>query len=263
MEWIAGLVAVVASLGGGVGYAVDQAALNFLRSQLDEADVLEVRVESQPNYRLLDGQIDRILVAGRGLQRDPFPRIEVLEVETDPVALNLGSLSGGQVTLAQPLQAALRLSITSADLNAALSAPELLAQFQNIEADLPLLGSPDGQPQRFNLRDPEIVFLPDQRIQLSAQLIQLLPSGEAPAVEVTFTAGIEVDDGQALRLRQPEFTIGSVPVPQEIAGAFLGGLNEIINLADLESQGLLVRILQLNVTPDNLELVGFVRLESL
>jgi len=263
MEWIAGLIALVAALGGGVGYIVDQAAQNFLRDQLDQAEILEVRVESQPNYRLLEGKIDRILIAGRGLERDPFPRIALLEVETDPVAVDMGSLSNGEVQLAQPLQAALRIQITPADLNAALQAPALLEQFQNIEADIPLLGSPDGQPQRFNLRDPQIQFLPEQRIQLSAQLEQILPSGVAPTVAVTFTAGVAIDQGQTIRLLQPEFTIGAVPVPSEISNAFLGGLNEVFNLADLEKEGLLVRILQFSLSPEVLDLVGFVRLETL
>jgi len=261
MEWIAGLVAVVASLGGGVGYVVDKAAQTFLRDQLDQAEVLEVRVESQPNYRLLEGKIDRILVAGRGLERDPFPRIALLEVETDPVAVNVASLSQGAVQLSQPLQAALRIQITLADLNAALQSPALLSQFQNIEADIPLLGN--GQPQRINLRDPQIQFLPDQRIQLSAQLEQIMPSGVAPSVEVTFTAAVEIDQGQFVRLLQPEFTIGSVPVPSEISNAFLGGLNEVFNLADLETEGVLVRILKFSLSPEAVDLVGFVRLETL
>ncbi|MEN9205745.1 MAG: DUF2993 domain-containing protein [Thermostichales cyanobacterium SZTDM-1c_bins_54] len=263
MEWIAGLVALVASLGGGVSYLVDQAAQNFLRSQLDQVEVLEVRVESQPNYRLLEGNIDRILVAGRGLERDPFPRIALLEVETDPIRFDPGSLNGGRVALSQPLQAALRIQVTKEDLNAALQAPQLLKQFQNIEADIPLLGSPDGQPQRINLRDPQIQFLPEQRIQLSAQLEQILPGGVAPSVEVVFTAGVAIDQGKTVRLVQPQFTIGSVPVPSEITNAFLGGLNEVFDLETLEEDGIVVRILRFSLTPETVDLVGFVRVESL
>jgi len=88
MEILATLVALLAALGAGAGYWAEQAARQMLLTQLDKAEVLEVRIQSQPNYRLLNGQAERLLVAGRGLYRAPFPRLELLELETDPVAID-------------------------------------------------------------------------------------------------------------------------------------------------------------------------------
>ncbi|MEM9567301.1 MAG: DUF2993 domain-containing protein, partial [Cyanobacteria bacterium P01_E01_bin.34] len=125
MEILAGLLALLAGLTGGAGFAIDRVARNELLEQLDEADVLEVRVQSAPNLKLAAGRIDRLLLAGRGLEIAPYPRIELLELETDPV--NVG-FDDGDLVLESPLRAALRFALTEDDLNASLQSPQVLEQ---------------------------------------------------------------------------------------------------------------------------------------
>jgi hypothetical protein len=156
--------------------------------------------------------------------------------------------------------------ITTEDLNAALQAPEILHQFQNIKADLPL-GAVPNQQQVFDLNNPRAELLPEGRIQLSAQLTQraadTTPSSSSETLDIVFSSGLQVENGQRLRLDNPEFTLGSVRVPDEIANAFLGGLNETLSLNDLEDKGITARVLKLAITPASLEVVGFIRIESL
>lgn len=78
-----------------------------------------------------------------------------------------------------------------------------------------------------------------------------------------FNAGIQVEEGRRLQLQDPEFVIGSVRVPDEISAAFLGGLNEVFDLQELEDLGLLVRVLSLEIGSDQVQVIGFVRVESL
>ncbi len=287
MEIVAGLIALIAGLGNGAGYLVDDSARQFLLDQVDQAEVLEVRIQSVPNYRLLNGEIDRILVAGRGLRLQPFPRIAVLELETDPFQLDPDLLQGEGIDLLQPLQAAVRVVVTEADLNQALQSPEILSQFQDLEADLPI-GRPDRGPTLIDLRQPQIHFLPDNRIELSAQLVEKpdpaaqesatdsnaesnaesndpgapVTSTPEQVTDVTFSAGLVVENGATLRLDEPQFTVGEVPVPREISGAFLGGLNQTFSLSELERQGIILRVLKLQLDEATLELIGFVRVES-
>ncbi len=261
MEILAVLLGLLVGLGGGAGYLADQSARQLLLDQLDGAEVLEVRIQSQPNYRLLNGQADRLLIAGRGLYRAPFPRVEVLELETDALAINPSSFQGEPLRLDRPLQAAVRIVIRAEDLNAALNSPEILSQFQNIEADLPFGGRRE-EPNRFDLRQPRIDLLDPNRIQLSAILVER--NGEMEqSIDVVFNAGIRVEGGQSLQLQDPEFVIASVRVPDEISEAFLGGLNEVFNLQELEDLGILLRVLSLEVGSDQLEVIGFVRVETL
>jgi hypothetical protein len=266
VDFLIGLLGLVASVAGGAGYFVDHSARQLLLQELDRAEVLEVRIQSTPNYRLLNGEADRLLVAGRGLYRKPFPRVDVLELETDPLQIDPGLLRGEPLELQSPLQAAVRVVITTEDLNAALQAPEILHQFQNIKADLPL-GAVPNQQQVFDLNNPRAELLPEGRIQLSAQLTQraadTTPSSSSETLDIVFSSGLQVENGQRLRLDNPEFTLGSVRVPDEIANAFLGGLNETLSLNDLEDKGITARVLKLAITPASLEVVGFIRIESL
>ena len=262
MDVVVSLLALIAGLGGGAGYLVDRTAQQLLLDQLDQAEVLEVRVESTPNYRLIQGEADRILVAGRGLHLDPYPRVEVLELETDPISIPPSSFQGGSLQLEQPIQAAVRVVITELDLNTALQAPEILGQFQDIQADLPF-ASPQNAGAVVDLRDPAIEFMGNNRIQLSALLVERMPDGQEDTVALVFSAELAVENSQRLRLVSPEFIVDSVRVPDEISGAFLGGLNEVLDLRELDEQGIVVRVLQFAVTPETLEVVGFVRVESL
>ena len=259
VEIIAGLLALLAGLGGTGGYWANQTARQLLLDQLDQAEVLEVRVESIPNTQILAGQADRVLIAARGLHRQPFPRVDVFELETDPIFVDLGSL-----TLNQPLQAAARIAIRVDDLNQALQDPEILAQFEDIEADLPFASRSEGEGSLFDLREPEVAFLPEQQVRLSAVLVEKTPAGEdLDQLEIEFISGIAVESGQTLRLVDPEFIVGSVPVPREIAGAFLGGLTEVLDLRVLAEQGITLRVLQLELNPEQLQVIAFVRIDRL
>jgi hypothetical protein len=256
MDIVAVLLALVTGLGGAAGFVVDQTARQFLLDYLDHAEVLEVRVESVPNYRLLKGEAERIRVAGRGLALEPFPRIAILELETDPIAVNPSAQPLPE--LKRPIQAAIRVVIREEDLNTALNTPEMLSQFQGIRADLPL-----GAEQTNGLVDlkaPKVNFLPENRLQLSAVLA---PQNQPDSVDITFTAGLDLEKGRSLRLDSPEFTFGSVRVPDEISQAFLGGLQGVFDLSELDQQGFIVRILKLEVSDDQLEVIGFVRIDSL
>ena len=269
MEILAVLLGLLAGLGGGAGYLADQTARQLLLDQLDRAEILEVRIQSQPNYRLLNGQADRLLIAGRGLYRAPFPRIELLELETDPVAIDPSFFQGAPLRLTRPLQAAVRVVVREEDLNAALNMPEVLRQFQDLRADLPF-GGAGREARRFDLRQPRVEFLDPSRIQLSALLVEKDGGTEQKdsvpltrAVEVVFNTGIRVEEGRSLKLENPEFVIGSVRVPDEISAAFLGGLNEVLDLQELEEIGILMRVLSLEIEPDQLQVIGFVRMEGL
>lgn len=53
------------------------------------ADTLEVRVDNAPNYQILLGNVDRIRVAGRGVYVLEFLRIDEVDIETDPISIDL------------------------------------------------------------------------------------------------------------------------------------------------------------------------------
>lgn len=262
MEILAGLLALLAGLTGGAGFAVDRVARNQLLEQLDDADVLEVRVQSAPNLKLVAGRIDRLLLAGRGLEIEPYPRIELLELETDPV--NVG-LDDGDLVLESPLRAALRFSVTEDDVNVSLQSPGVLEQFQGIEANLPVLGDRDG-PEVFDLENPAVEFLGGDRLRLQARLVLQDESGnsdEEQALDIDFVTRVVVEDGQRLLLTEPEMSLNGQPFPPEIADAFAGGISRSLDVSEFDDRDIFVRLLDLEISEEAFSAVGILKLDSL
>lgn len=266
MEIIAGLLAILAGLGGSAGLLADRLARNAFMEQLDRAEILEVRIQSVPNAMFLGGRIDRILLAGRGLEVTPYPRIQLLELESEPLQVGLNN---GTLELNSPLQVALRLELTETDLNASLQSPEVLEDFKDIEANVPVFGDRDG-PEVFDLENPTVELLGQNRLQLKARLV-LQSKGDAEedaeldeqALDIDFTTSIIVEEGQRVLLKEPAMMLNDAEVPEEIADAFAGGIGRVLDAALLEDRGILVRLLDLKISEDAISAVGWVQLESL
>jgi LmeA-like phospholipid-binding len=164
MPWLASVVALLATLGNLGGYSLEQIAKDLLLKQVDHADRLEVRVVSRPNYQLVNGEVERVQLAARGVVRQPF-RVAVAEMETDPVSLNF---SGAKVGLKKPLQAAVHLELTEEDLNKTLNSPEVIKEFQNLRAEIPGVLGGSGQVQRITFSEPKI-SLQEGIVEVQAQ----------------------------------------------------------------------------------------------
>lgn len=259
MDILVGILALFVAIAGGGGFAIDSVVRDLVRAQLVRADRLEVRVEAIPNYKLARGDIDRLRIAGRGLALKSPVRIARLDIETDAIALDLGSL-GKTPRLRRPLAAAVNVELSEADLNAALNTPEILTTLQSIRAELPGSLGGSGQPEVLSLAAPRITLLANNEVILQSQV---RVEGKSETLLVSFRSGLAVDDGVRLRLVKPTFTLNDVPVPPEIADIFLSGLNQIVDLDTLATQGIVARILKLEVVPGEMRLVAFARVDQI
>lgn len=114
METLAIILTSLLGLGGGFGILVNQAVEGAIRQQVPRIEELAVRVDSSPNYQILQGKIDRVRLASRGVYFFPFLRVDVLELETDRVNINLGN---NQVKLLEPLRAVVKVVLREEDIN--------------------------------------------------------------------------------------------------------------------------------------------------
>lgn len=199
------------------------------------------------------------MLAGRGLQIEPYPRVEVLEIETDPVQLELDD---GELQLRSPLRAALRFEVTEADLNAALRSSEVLEKFQDIEAQLPVFGNGDD-PEVFDLENPSVELLGQNRLRLNARLVVENNDGADGILEVEFTSRVLLEAEQRVVLVEPKMTLNEESVPEEIADAFASGISRALDVSDLAERNIVIRLLDLKVSDDVLSAVGFIQLETL
>ncbi len=264
MELIAILLSGITALFSLGGVVVDKNVETALRSQLNRVEQLQVRTDNAPNYQIINGKIDRLRIAGRGLWVTSDLRIDTLEVETDPMAVDLKALQAdGQTpkasSLQQPIQAGVKLKFSEEDLNNYLKSPEAIARLQKITTST-LGGAAAGSLQKdYQIVNPQIRFLGNNRLGINANLQDA--SGEKLAINLE--TGVSVSGGRKFQLVDPTAVVGGTPVPPFLLAGLTSGLSERLNVDMLEQRGVTARILEFKVNPGQLELAAFVRLSGI
>ncbi len=264
MELIAILLSGITALFSLGGVVVDKNVETALRSQFDRVEQLQVRTDNAPNYQIINGKIDKVRIAGRGLWFTKDLRIDALEVETDPIAVDLQAIQAdGQTprasSLKQPIQAGVKLKFNEEDLNNYLKSPDAIARLQKITTST-LGGAAAGSLNKdYQIVNPQVRFLGNNRLGIKAELQDT--SGEKLAVNLE--TGIGIIGGRKFQLVDPTAIVGGTPVPPFLLAGLTAGLSERLNVDMLEQRGLTARVLQFKVSPGQLELAAFVQISGI
>jgi hypothetical protein len=257
MEFLTILLSALIGVISPAGLIVDSIAENAIRDQFCAVEELAVRVDNAPSHQLLQGRVDRVRIAGRGFFPLEAIRIAALEVETDAIDVDLGSLQAGELELEQPLQAGVRLVLTQADLNRALQAPRIRELLNDLNfGSLVALNSDPSQT--YEVVDPQIDLLDNQRIRIQA-VLQAQQTEEQLAI--VLESGLAVQSGQRILFIDPIVTVNQEAFPTQLIEQLAAGISRQYDLSNFQEDGITARILELELTPDQLQLAAFVRLE--
>jgi len=251
---ISGLLAIVSP----TGLVIDQVIEDNLRSQINEAEQLEVRVNNTPSYRVLQGKLGKIQIAGRGIWLTPDIRVEALELETDPVNLDLPTLRQGnqgsiRATLKQPLQAGVHLVLTESNLNQALLSPLVALQLQQIGDNI-LAGS--GISYKF--LNPRVDFLGNNQLYFYIEVQE----GNTKPLPVKIELELRIASGGDLELTNPVVFFQDEALPPQLVEKLVQGLSSQFNIRTLEGAGITARLLQLDIDRGKLDVAAFIRVEE-
>ena len=213
-----------------------------MQSQFTKVEQLQVRVDNSPSHQLLQGKVQKVRIAGRGLQLKQLNiRLAVLELETDPIDLDIPSLRRGSLKLEQPLQAGIRLVFVD--------------KLQNLGSNI--LQTHSRQQQRLQAVNPRVEFLPNLlRLQVEPT------EAKAPPLAITVEMGLNIIAGQHIQIVDPVVYVNQEKIPQEIVDAIARNLNKQLFLANLEAYGIQSKILKLAIAQEKLEIAAFVRLDN-
>lgn len=255
MEFVTLFLSALLGILSPMGFVTDEVAETALRQQLHQAEALTVRIDNTPSYQLLQGRIDRVRIAGQGLYPIAGVRIAALELESDPIAL---SPNFSQLELKAPLQAAIKLVLTEADINQVLKSDRVAESLNDLNLDFAVDHSAqNNSAQKYDIVDPQFDFLDTDRFRLQLTL-QGQQTGEQ--TEIIAESGLEVLSGQQLRLIEPVVSLGD----EAIESRFLSLLVENVSqqfLNQLEDRGITARVLKLEIAGDRLTVASFVRVE--
>ncbi|AFZ50397.1 LmeA family phospholipid-binding protein [Dactylococcopsis salina] len=271
MEFFSILLASLFSALSPVGWIVDQRIETAFRSRLTDVETLQVRVDNTPNYQLLQGKIQRLRLAARGVNLTPELRLKSFALETDPIALdinrfregNFSSLSEARSGLNQPLNVALKLNLTEADINDFLASPRAKARLESIIQRI-TQQLPGGRNQRYELLSTKLQFLENDRFILDLDIrVSRRQREEWEDFNLRVESGIEVSQGKQLRLINPVFLVDDSPLPSRLVEAVSARLSNRLDLSNLEKQKIIARLLQLKIEEDEVKLAAFVQIAKL
>ncbi|MEC4816673.1 MAG: DUF2993 domain-containing protein [Scytonema sp. PMC 1069.18] len=258
MEFLTILLSGLLGLITPVGLVIDRTAENAIRSQLAKAEQLEVRVDNAPSHQLLQGKVERLRVAGRSLQlKKQNIQIAALELETDAIELDPSSFGKKRPRFKKPLQAGVRLVFTQQDMNGLLQSPQLMTQLRQLKINVD-----DSFNTEYNsvykFLNPNVKFLANNRLSFQVELQEV---GQDKPLLIRVESGLNIVGGRYIQLVNPIAAANGEEVPPQVLNEIVNNINNRLDLANLEDDGLQVRILQLNIRPDELEIAVFIRVE--
>ncbi|QDZ40013.1 DUF2993 domain-containing protein [Euhalothece natronophila Z-M001] len=265
---------LLASLIGGVsplGFIVDQRIEAAFREQVNDVETLKVRVDNTPSHRLLQGNIQRIRLAGEGVSLSPHLQLRTLALETDPIALdfnrlrqgNTDGLQGFREILQEPLQIGLQMSLSEAELTQFLNSEPVQAQLQGIIQQV-ANQFPSGRNQNYELLSSELEFLDNNRFAFNFETRVSRPGrrAETATFNIRLESGIATRQGKQLQFVNPRLAVNNRPFPPQLVQMVTQRVSERFNLEALEEQNILARLLKLNIEEDEVKLAAFVQIAN-
>ncbi|HEY9697990.1 MAG TPA: DUF2993 domain-containing protein [Trichocoleus sp.] len=253
MEFFTILLSALLGILSPGGVIADSIAASAIRNQFDHIEDLAVRIDSTPSYQLARGRADRVRISGKGVYPIPGIRIDTVELETDPIAVNLNDFS----ELKQPIQAGVRLVLTQADLNQALQSEVVANKLRDLSLDF-LGGATAQQLQRYDVVNPQVEFLANDRVRFQVSLKEQQTGDQ---VAITGETGLAIASGKQLELVNPDVRINDESLPPELVALLFGGISQKIDLSNLQASGITARVLDFRLTDDRLSVAAFVRVE--
>ncbi|MGC1394311.1 MAG: DUF2993 domain-containing protein, partial [Coleofasciculaceae cyanobacterium] len=241
-----------------VNLIADKVTAGAIRARFNKVEQIKVRIDNAPNYQFIQGKIERLRIAGRGMWLSPDIRIDALELETDPLNVDLQRLRSGaqanpRAAFRQPLQAGVRLVLTEADLNKALASP-------NVAARLKIIGSRalGGAPERYEFINPKIELLANNRLRFSMEVREK----DAQPLALNVESGLSIVSGRSVELVEPVVIVNGKPLSPFVVGSLTQGISNGFNLRTLEERGITARFLQFKVDQGKLNIAAFVRVDQ-
>jgi hypothetical protein len=250
MEFFAVLLSGLLAILSPINFGGEAIVAQQLKKQFVNVEDLVVRIDNAPNYQVIQGKIDQIRIAGKGLYPIADLRIDTLEVETDPIALK-----GLKAQLVKPLQAAVKVVLTEADLNKALQSPTVMQRIKQIGGKA--LGSQAADLlNQYEFANPRIAFLSNQRLRVD---LDLKSSTSPDQLKINIETDVTVATGQSLELTNTTINANDQPFYPPLTRRIVEGVNQQLNLDRLENDGITARILKLDFSQKQATIAAFIQ----
>jgi LmeA-like phospholipid-binding len=230
-----------------------------IRHLFTQCDTVDVEIRCHPSSKLLQGSVDSFKMWGRGLviRRDFW--VEEMSFETDAVAIDPGSMLGGNVRLKQPTQAVAQVVLTEDAINKAFQSPLVQKRLVNVDLEA-VTNLSGGEPISF--RDIHVQLQPNNKIKLVAKTD--LPNRSD--VPISILATLTVEKRRRISFKDPHFEADAVPesmlgLSEVLSLAFAQILDNMVDLDRFDLDGVMLRVNRLETHGKNLVFSGYAQID--
>lgn len=224
--------------------ALNKIAEVALSTQLDEAERLQVQVKTDPG-KLAQGELESLTIEGKGLVMQEDLRMEQMEMQLSPIAVNPWKALMGNIQLTQPAEGTARVVLSEVDINRAFNSEPVSEQMRNLNIHV------EGKPVTIETQRVDCHLQGDGKVALEAKIL-LCQTGETGTVSFTMTPRVSPDGG-GVSLEDIQYPEGKELSP-ELTRALMEKTSEILNLRNFEMEGIVLRIHQIEVEVGKLTL---------
>lgn len=224
--------------------ALRTAAELGLASQLDEVEKIEVNITADP-LEIIQGEITAVTLEGEGLVMQKDLRVEVMQLQTQRIAINPLKAVFGQIELQQPTEAKTYVVLTEQDINRAFNSEYLQEKLKNLKIQI------EGQPLRVNIERVDFCLGSEGRVGLRAE-IWLEETREHKRVAFTALPHVSAE-GQRISLADVQYGEGGELSP-ELTAALLEKASELLDLRNFELAGMSLRLEGFEINSDKITL---------
>lgn len=232
--------------------ALDKAVEIGIKSQLDQAEAVDVDIKTNP-LKVIQGQVDSVSVNGKGIVMQQNLRAEEIQVQTSNVAVDPLRTALGKIELKQPTDATARVVLTEQDINQAFNAAIVQEKLQGLEVRV------DGQPVTINTQQVRLSLPGQDQVALTAQ-VHLQETDQQKEVCFKTTPKMS-SDGQRISLDNVEYAEGKELSP-ELTQALLDKASEIMDLRTFEMEGMDLRLKGFDIQQGRLTLQAEARVSK-
>ncbi len=267
MELVTVILSGLLTLISPVGIVVEETIADRIRSQVQSIDELKIRVDNIPSYQIIAGKVDRLRLSSQGIQVNPDFRIASLDLETDPIDIDLQGIQTINSSeylaeyLQKPARIVLKIGFNEIDLNVALRSNQIRQLIEEKIAEL-LPPKEDGTPTRLKIQDLQVDLETNNRIAIAATVQNPRSTPENPSFsQINLEFGIKTSNGRILEISEPTGRVNDKKLRESILRTFAKRFAERLDLRQLESAGIFVRVLQLDLEPNQLNFVTFIKID--
>ena len=231
--------------------AISKVAAAGIKSQLDEADTLEVDLRTDPG-KLIQGKLDSVSVSGHGLVMKQDLRVEDLTINAGEVSINPLSAVFGKIELTRSTDAEAQIVLTETDLNRALSSGFIQDKLQNLEMQL------DGKPEKLNVQNVSVALPGDNQFVIHAKFT----IGQSDETKALSAVAIPTVEAAGNRISLELVSTEGHGIDEDLMNLIFEQIEAMLDLRNIDIPGMTLTLERLDAQKERFVIHGTTLIES-